>query len=132
MDERVYMVTGAAGFLGGTIVRQLVNEGKKVRVFVLKGDPAVKYIPDEVEIVEGDLTDIESLEPLAAALVPFPKHPWEHPPQKLTISMIPRSWVGIASPRQWPPKRCLMPYIIVVSMLASYNPAASWVLATMP
>ena len=64
MDERVYLVTGAAGFLGGTIVRQLVDEGKRVRAFVLAGDPAVKYIPEGVEIVEGDLTDIESLDPL--------------------------------------------------------------------
>ena len=66
MDERVYLVTGAAGFLGGTIVRQLIEEGKKVRAFVLAGDPAVKFIPEAAEVVEGDLTDIDSLEPLFA------------------------------------------------------------------
>lgn len=64
MDERVFLVTGAAGFLGGTVVRQLVDEGEKVRAFVLAGDPAIKFIPKEVEVVEGDLTDIDSLEPL--------------------------------------------------------------------
>ncbi len=66
MDNRVYLVTGAAGFLGGTIVRQLIEEGKRVRAFVLAGDPAIKYIPQEAEVVEGDLTDIDSLEPLFA------------------------------------------------------------------
>lgn len=64
MDERVYLVTGAAGFLGGTIVRELVAQGKRVRAFVLAGDPAIKYIPEEAEVVEGNLCDIDSLEPL--------------------------------------------------------------------
>ena len=66
MDERVYLVTGAAGFLGSTITRQLVEQGKRVRAFVLAGDPAIKFIPEEAEVVEGDLTDIDSLEPLFA------------------------------------------------------------------
>lgn len=35
---------------------------KKVRTFVLDGDPAIKYIPKEAEIVKGDLCDIDSLE----------------------------------------------------------------------
>ena len=66
MDERVYLVTGAAGFLGGTIVRRLVEQGKRVRAFVLKGDPAIKFLPDEAEVVEGNLVDIDSIEPLFA------------------------------------------------------------------
>ena len=66
MDERVYLVTGAAGFLGGTIVRRLVEQGKRVRAFVLKGDPAIKFLPEEAEVVEGNLVDIDSIEPLFA------------------------------------------------------------------
>ena len=61
-----YLVTGAAGFLGGTICRQLIERGENVRAFVLPGDPAMKYVPQEAEIVEGDLTDITSLEKLFA------------------------------------------------------------------
>ena len=57
-----YLVTGAAGFLGGTICRQLIERGEDVRAFVLPGDPATKYVPQEAEIVEGDLTDMASLE----------------------------------------------------------------------
>ena len=59
-----YLVTGAAGFLGGTICRQLIKRGENVRAFVLPGDPAMKYVPQEAEIVEGDLTDMASLEKL--------------------------------------------------------------------
>lgn len=61
-----YLVTGAAGFLGGTICRQLMARGENVRAFVLPGDPAMKYVPREAEIVEGDLTDMDSLEKLFA------------------------------------------------------------------
>ena len=61
-----YLVTGAAGFLGGTICRQLIERGENVRALVLPGDPAMKYVPQEAEIVEGDLTDMASLEKLFA------------------------------------------------------------------
>lgn len=56
------LVTGAAGFLGGTICRQLVEQGDRVRAFVLPNDPAIRFVPKEAEVVEGDLTDKESLE----------------------------------------------------------------------
>jgi len=61
-----YLVTGAAGFLGGTICRQLIERGEAVRAFVLPGDPAIQYVPQKAEIVEGDLTDMDSLEKLFA------------------------------------------------------------------
>ncbi len=61
MSERMYLVTGAAGFLGGTICRQLVERKEKVRAFVLPNDPAIKYVPREAEIVEGDLCSIEDI-----------------------------------------------------------------------
>ncbi|MCQ2397700.1 MAG: NAD-dependent epimerase/dehydratase family protein [Sphaerochaetaceae bacterium] len=64
MSNKVYLVTGAAGFLGGTVCRKLVNSGEKVRAFVLKNDPAMKYVPREAEIVEGDLCNLNSLEQL--------------------------------------------------------------------
>lgn len=59
----IYLVTGAAGFLGLTVTRQLIEQGKKVRAFILPNDPARKYIPEGVEIIEGDLTQKESLKP---------------------------------------------------------------------
>ena len=62
-NKTLYLVTGAAGFLGSVTCRQLIAQGYKVRAFILPNDPARKFIPEEVEIFEGDLTDIESLRP---------------------------------------------------------------------
>ena len=60
-NRTLYLVTGAAGFLGGTVCRQLVARGDRVRAFVLPGDKAERYVPAEAEICEGDLTDPASL-----------------------------------------------------------------------
>ena len=62
-NERYYLLTGAAGFLGSNICTQLLREGKKVRALVLPNDKSVKFIPKEVEVVIGDLCDEASLEP---------------------------------------------------------------------
>ena len=64
--NRIYLLTGAAGLLGINISRQLIDAGEYVRALVLKGDPAAKYVPQEVEIVYGDILDIPSLEELFA------------------------------------------------------------------
>jgi dihydroflavonol-4-reductase len=55
MSNTLYLVTGATGFLGSTICRQLVERGDKVRGLALPNDNAVKYLPKEVEIFKGDL-----------------------------------------------------------------------------
>ena len=62
MGNTIYLVTGAAGFLGGTVCRQLIQRGERVRALVLPNDPSLKYVPSEVQIVLGDLCDIASLE----------------------------------------------------------------------
>lgn len=63
MNERYYLLTGAAGFLGSNICAQLLAEGKKVRALVLPNDKSVRFIPKEVEVIIGDLCDADSLEP---------------------------------------------------------------------
>ncbi len=62
-NNRYYLLTGAAGFLGTNICMQLLEQGCKVRALVLPNDKSVKFIPKEVEVVLGDLTDATSLEP---------------------------------------------------------------------
>ena len=57
-----YLLTGAAGFLGINICTQLIKRGEHIRAFVLKGDPARKYLPAEVEVFEGDLCSAEDCE----------------------------------------------------------------------
>lgn len=59
--SELFLITGAAGHLGGTIVKTLLERGKKVRVLVLPGE---KHIPEGVsEIFFGDVCDVESIEP---------------------------------------------------------------------
>lgn len=67
MKNSIYLVTGAAGFLGGTVCRQLIARGERVRAFVLPGDRAMKFVPQQAEICEGDLTDAASLRRFFAA-----------------------------------------------------------------
>ena len=62
MKNVIYLVTGAAGFLGSNVCAQLLERGDKVRAFVLEGDKAAKYIPRDVEIFYGNLCDKSSLE----------------------------------------------------------------------
>lgn len=62
-NNRIYLLTGAAGFLGSNICLQLLEKDEKVRALVLPNDKSVKYIPEQVEVVLGDLTDADSLEP---------------------------------------------------------------------
>lgn len=62
MEQVIYLVTGAAGFLGSHVCDQLLARGNRIRALVLPGDRAAQYIPEAVEIVEGNLCDMPSLE----------------------------------------------------------------------
>ena len=66
MKNVVYLVTGAAGFMGSNVCAQLLERGDRVRAFVLEGDKAARYIPGDVEIFYGDLCRKASLEPFFA------------------------------------------------------------------
>ncbi len=61
---KTYLVTGATGFLGRTVVSELLSRGAAVRALILPGDPLAAALPENVERVEGDLCS-------AAALTPF-------------------------------------------------------------
>lgn len=63
MNNRIYLITGAAGFLGSNICMQLLEKGCRVRALVLPNDKSVRYLPESVEVVVGDLCDEASLEP---------------------------------------------------------------------
>jgi dihydroflavonol-4-reductase len=54
-------VTGATGHIGNVLVRLLLERGNTVRVIVLPGDNLKPLSRLDVEIVNGDITDIASL-----------------------------------------------------------------------
>ena len=56
------LVTGASGFIGGNLVRELVNQGYTVKALVRRHSIARALDDLNVEVVEGDLLEKESLE----------------------------------------------------------------------
>ncbi len=55
------LVTGAAGFVGSAVARLLVQEGFEVRALVRSTSSLSNLEDIDVELVQGDLTDRESL-----------------------------------------------------------------------
>lgn len=59
--KRTYLITGAKGHLGGTLVRMLENGPEQVRGLVLSSEPAEDY--GNVRYFQGDVRDPASLRP---------------------------------------------------------------------
>lgn len=55
------LVTGATGHIGNVLIRELIRTGERVRALVLPGETCQPLEGLEVEIVEGDVLDPESL-----------------------------------------------------------------------
>ena len=56
-----YLITGATGFLGRTVVEELVHHDAQVRALVLHNDPYINLLPKEVHISVGNVCDKNSL-----------------------------------------------------------------------
>jgi len=56
------LVTGAAGFIGGALVKRLVKEGYEVKALIHKTKP--KNYEKKATYVSGDITQFESLKPI--------------------------------------------------------------------
>ncbi len=57
----MYLVTGATGHIGNVLVRKLLERGKKVRALILPGEDTTSLQDVDVERVEGDVLNLDSL-----------------------------------------------------------------------
>lgn len=71
--EKLYIVTGAFGHLGNTVVKKLLARGKKVRCLALPTDKTRALPGAEFELFRGDVRDKASLAPLFKTGVPCEK-----------------------------------------------------------
>ncbi|HET7721561.1 MAG TPA: NAD(P)H-binding protein, partial [Acidimicrobiales bacterium] len=62
------LVTGASGFIGRHLVAALADRGEKVRALV-RSDAGARNLPVGVDVVRGDVTDVDSLRRAAAGVV---------------------------------------------------------------
>jgi nucleoside-diphosphate-sugar epimerase len=63
-----FFVTGATGFIGGSLARQLINAGHRVTALVRSREKAADLASLGVDLAEGDITDRESMrEPMRGA-----------------------------------------------------------------
>ncbi|NLB39471.1 MAG: NAD-dependent epimerase/dehydratase family protein [Clostridiales bacterium] len=56
------LLTGATGLLGGNLIRILSGRDERARVLVLTNDPAIASLPDNIEVITGDLLDNGALD----------------------------------------------------------------------
>lgn len=56
------LVTGAAGFIGSSVTRAVLADGDEVRAMVLPGENRKNIEGLDVEVVEGDIMDRDSLD----------------------------------------------------------------------
>ena len=59
-----YIVTGATGFLGGAVVRELISRGHSVTALALPEDPLLPLLPEGAIVRFGDVTDRATLIPV--------------------------------------------------------------------
>jgi len=57
------LITGATGFIGGSLVNENINKGNKIKALVLKDDPGEGLLREKgVEIVIGDVANYSDVE----------------------------------------------------------------------
>ncbi|MEL7030316.1 MAG: NAD(P)-dependent oxidoreductase [Pseudomonadota bacterium] len=62
MSQRIAAITGATGFVGGALLRTLIDQGWRVRALARR--PRAIWPNPAIEIVQGDLSDARALDTL--------------------------------------------------------------------
>ena len=60
-ESTMILVTGATGHIGNVLVRELLGRGERVRVLIRPGKEPVSLLGLGIEIVQGDILDLDSL-----------------------------------------------------------------------
>jgi len=68
MRQRVVLVTGASGYVGGRLVRALEERGDSVRALARRPQDLAARLPAGVEVVGGDVLDASSLDAALAGV----------------------------------------------------------------
>ena len=55
------LITGATGHIGNVLVRMLLDRGEEVRAMIMPGEDPTPLMDQDVEIVEADVLDYQSL-----------------------------------------------------------------------
>jgi nucleoside-diphosphate-sugar epimerase len=80
MEQERFLVTGGLGCIGAWVVRNLVQEGARVTVFDLAGDPhrLKLLLPPEdlqqVNFLSGDVRDLDAVTPRRSGKPGNPHH----------------------------------------------------------
>lgn len=61
--QRLILLTGASGYIGGRLLRTLHDKGERVRANARRPDDLRGSVPPDVEVVGGDVLDPASLAP---------------------------------------------------------------------
>ena len=56
-----YLITGATGFLGRTVLAQLRDAKAEIRALVMEGDPLARELSQNVRVITGDVCDEAAL-----------------------------------------------------------------------
>ena len=59
-----FLVTGAAGFIGGALARRLVHEGHRVVTIDNLSTGFPENVPEQIDFIEGDCSDKDTIEKL--------------------------------------------------------------------
>ena len=62
------LVTGGAGYIGGTVTKLLLERGHSVVVYDNLAMPGVPWCPQGATFVEGDVADTKRLEEIFSAI----------------------------------------------------------------
>ena len=67
-DERLVLLTGATGYVGGRLLNRFAEHGRRVRCLARRVEPLADRASERIEVVQGDVFDRASLDAAMAGV----------------------------------------------------------------